>query len=131
MKNQMKSQSWPMTQAWMATGTEAGWARGSEHESEMLDFMSHRLSKASEAVRELGQCRSWKGASGVHSKMDQGDAHGLLCTVHEGGGHQRQTGRRRGPRKTASSLSADSGVRLCRSAEHAASSKAFALRARQ
>jgi len=34
----------------------------------MLDLMSHRLSKTSEAVRELGQCRSWEDASGVHSK---------------------------------------------------------------
>ncbi len=58
-----------MTQAWRATGTEAWWARSSEHQSEMLDFMSHRLSKASEAVRELGQCRSWEDdASSVQSK---------------------------------------------------------------
>ena len=68
MKNQTKSQSWPMTQAWMPTGMEAWWARGSEHHSEVLGFMSHRLSKASEAVRQLGQCRSWEEASGVHSK---------------------------------------------------------------
>jgi hypothetical protein len=34
----------------------------------MLDFVSHRLSKASEAARELGQCRSWEDASGVQSK---------------------------------------------------------------
>jgi hypothetical protein len=68
MKNEAKSQSWPMTQAWVATGREAWWARGSEQQSEMLDFMSHRLSKASEALRELGQCRSWEEASGVQSK---------------------------------------------------------------
>jgi hypothetical protein len=37
----------------------------------MLDFMSHRLSKASQAARELGQCRSWEDASGVHSKWLQ------------------------------------------------------------
>ena len=68
MKNQTKSQSWPMPETWMARGTEAWWARSSEHQSEMLDFMSHRLSKASEAVRELGHCRNWEDASGVHSK---------------------------------------------------------------
>jgi hypothetical protein len=69
MKNQTTSQSWPTNQAaWMTTATAAWWAKGSEHQSEMLDFMSHRLSKASEAVRELGQCRSWEDASGVHSK---------------------------------------------------------------
>ena len=61
-----------MTHAWMVTGTEAWWARGSEHQSEMLDFVSHRLSKASEAVRELSQCRSWEEASGVHSKWIEG-----------------------------------------------------------
>jgi len=72
MKNQTTSQSWPMTQAWMGKGTEAWWARGSEYQSEMLDFMSHRLSKASEAVRELGQCRSWEDASGIHSKWIEG-----------------------------------------------------------
>ena len=124
MKNQTTSQSWPMNQAaWMTTATAAWWAKGSEHQSEMLDFMSHRLSKASEAVRELGQCRSWEDASGVHSKWFHGHAHGLLRTVHEGDRHQRQTGRRRGPRKTASTLGADFGARLCRSAEHAASSE--------
>jgi len=68
MRNQTTSQSWPMNQAWMPTGREAWWARGSEHQSEMLDFMSHRLAKASEAARELGHCRSWEDASGVHSK---------------------------------------------------------------
>ena len=72
MNNQTKTQSWPMTQAWMAAGTEAWWARGSEHQSEMLDFMSHRLSKASEAVREFGRCRSWEDASSVHSKWIEG-----------------------------------------------------------
>jgi len=72
MTNQTKSQSWPMTQAWTATGREAWWARGSEHTSEMLDFMSHRLSKASDTMRELGQCRSWEDASRVHSKWIEG-----------------------------------------------------------
>jgi hypothetical protein len=73
MKNQATSQSWPMNQAaWMTTATAAWWARGSEHQSEMLDFMSHRLSKASETMRELGQCRSWEDASGVHSKWIEG-----------------------------------------------------------
>ena len=72
MKNQTTSQSWPTNQAaWMTTATAAWWAKGSEHQSEMLNFMSHRLSKASEAVRELGQCRSWEEASGVHSKWLQ------------------------------------------------------------
>jgi hypothetical protein len=60
-----------MHPAWIATGTEAWWARGAEHQSEMLGFMSHRLAKASEAVRELGQCRNWEDASGVHSKWLQ------------------------------------------------------------
>jgi hypothetical protein len=69
MKNQTNSQSWPMNQAaWMTTATAAWWAKGSEHQSEMLDFMSHRLSKASEAVRELGKCRNWENASDVHSR---------------------------------------------------------------
>jgi hypothetical protein len=67
MKNQ--SQNWPMNQAaWITSATAAWWAKGSGHQSEMLDFMSHRLSKASQAARELGQCRSWEGASGVQSK---------------------------------------------------------------
>ena len=52
----------------MTSATAAWWAKGSQHQSEMLDLMSHRLSKTSEAVRELGQCRSWEDASGVHSK---------------------------------------------------------------
>ena len=30
--------------------------------------MSHRLSKGSDAVRELGDCRSWRDASDVRSK---------------------------------------------------------------
>jgi hypothetical protein len=69
MRNQTTSQNWPMNQAaWMTSATAAWWAKGSGHHSEMLDFMSHRLSKASEAARELGQCRSWEDASGVHSK---------------------------------------------------------------
>ena len=54
-----------------ATATAAWWATASEHQSEMLDFMSHRLSKDSDAVRELGQCRSWEDASGVHSRWLQ------------------------------------------------------------
>jgi hypothetical protein len=64
-------QNWPMHDGWMPKGTEAWWATASEHQSEMLDFMSHRLSKDADAVRELGQCRSWEDASGVHSKWLQ------------------------------------------------------------
>jgi hypothetical protein len=55
----------------MSTGNEAWWATASEHQSEMLGFMSHRLSKASDAARELSRCRSWGDASGVHSKWIQ------------------------------------------------------------
>jgi hypothetical protein len=61
----------PMNNGWMPKGTEAWWATASEHQSEMLDFMSHRLSKDADAVRELGQSRSWEDASGVHSKWLQ------------------------------------------------------------
>ena len=71
MRNQTISQSWPMNQAWVPTGREAWWATAAAHQSEMLDFMSHRLSKASEAARELGQCRNAEDASGVHSKWLQ------------------------------------------------------------
>jgi hypothetical protein len=33
--------------------------------------MSHRLSKDADAVRELGQCRSWEDTSGVRSRWLQ------------------------------------------------------------
>ena len=62
------SQRWPMNHGWTPQGTEAWWATASQRQSERLDFMSHRLSKDSDAVRQLGQCRSWEDASGVHSK---------------------------------------------------------------
>ena len=72
MKDQARSQSWPMTHGLDGYGNRSLVGQGIRHQSEMLDFVSHRLSKASEAVRELSQCRSWEEASGVHSKWIEG-----------------------------------------------------------
>jgi hypothetical protein len=62
----------PVNPGWMSTGNEAWWATASEHQSEMLDFMSHRLSRDSDAARELSRCRSWGDVSGVRSQWLQG-----------------------------------------------------------
>ena len=67
MINRKTKLNQPVDNGWMPKGTEAWWATATEHQSG-IDFVSHRLSKDSEAVRELGQCRSWKDASGVNSK---------------------------------------------------------------
>ena len=61
----------PVNNEWMPKGTEAWWATATEHQSEMLNFMSHRLSKDSQAVRELGECQSWEAASVIYSRWLQ------------------------------------------------------------
>ena len=69
-RNTMPNQT--VNPGWMSTGNEAWWATASEHQSEMLDFMSHRLFKGSQAARELGQCRSWEEAMGIQSNWLHG-----------------------------------------------------------
>src|SRR5215207_3693888 len=39
--------------AWMFRGTEAWWSSVSEYQSEMFDFMSHRLAKDSAALQQV------------------------------------------------------------------------------
>ena len=68
MTNRKTDLNQPVNSGWVPKGTEAWWATATEHQSDMLDFVSHRLSKDSQAVHELGQCRSWKDGSGVNSK---------------------------------------------------------------
>jgi phasin protein len=71
MTNRKTELNQPVNNEWMPKGTEAWWATATEHQSEMLDFMSHRLSKDSQAVRQLGECRSWEDASGIYSRWLQ------------------------------------------------------------
>jgi hypothetical protein len=57
--------------AWMLPGTQIWWSSVSEYQSEMFDFMSHRLSKDSVALHGLGECRNWNEVSDLYSSWAQ------------------------------------------------------------
>jgi Phasin protein len=68
MGNHKTEQREPMNNEWMPGGTDAWWSAMSEYQSEVLDFMAHRLAKDSHAVRELGECQNWRDVADLQSK---------------------------------------------------------------
>ena len=53
------------------TGPEAMWSVMTDFQREVLGFMSMRLTKDADLLRQLQECRSWEEASLLHSKWMQ------------------------------------------------------------
>jgi|ERR687893_146121 hypothetical protein len=60
-----------MNVPWMLNGTDALWSALRDYQREVLDFMSMRLSKDSDFVRDLQGCRSWEEVALRQSKWMQ------------------------------------------------------------
>jgi hypothetical protein len=59
----------------MMPGTDTLFATFASKQREMLDFVTMRLEKDSELIRELGACRNWADALTVHSRWVQETIH--------------------------------------------------------
>jgi hypothetical protein len=55
----------------MMPGTDTLFATFASKQREMLDFVTMRLEKDSELIRELGACQNWADALTVHSRWVQ------------------------------------------------------------
>jgi hypothetical protein len=55
----------------MFPGPEALWSVMTDYQREVLGFMSMRLTKDADLLRQMQKCRSWEEATLLHSKWMQ------------------------------------------------------------
>ena len=87
----------PQDIPWM-NGAGELWQTISECQREMLEFLSHRLAKDSDALHRLGECKDLKDVSAIQSKWLQETLQDYttetikvmdIVTKHAGNGHAR------------------------------------------